>query len=291
VPTLPDWAGVPVALDVVYTPTFARLSALGEIPRVSLAGAITQDKLPSPATGGRINPVPVLRVSHLRRSFGAVHAVDDVSFEVLPGQVVSIIGPNGSGKTTTINLLTGLLSQDDGSIEFDGRRIERLSAEQRAEFGLARTFQNGRVFANMAVADNVVVGLYAGLEAMRPWPSLRHVPGLHWASLLSELGLALLLPRSVRREMDRVRARTATQLERFGERLSPRAERPAFSLSYANRRRTEIARALASTPRVLLLDEPTAGMNRPKPRRFGRSCSSSSTRASRWCWWSTKSTW
>ncbi len=206
-------------------------------------------------------PAPVLRVAELRRSFGAVKAVDGVSFDVRPGQVVSIIGPNGSGKTTTINLLTGLLQLDGGSIELEGRRIERLSAEQRAERGLARTFQNGRVFANMAVADNVFVGLYAGLRHTRPWPSLRHVPGLRWCSLLGELGLALVQPRSVSHELAGVRASITTHLLRFGERLSPRADHPAYSLSYANRRRTEIARALSSAPRVLLLDEPTAGMN------------------------------
>jgi branched-chain amino acid transport system ATP-binding protein len=203
----------------------------------------------------------VLQVAGLRRSFGAVTAVDGISFDVREGEILSIIGPNGSGKTTTINLLSGLIPQDGGAIVLGGQRVERLSAEQRAELGIARTFQNGRVFANMPVADNVYVGLYAKLTDTRPWHRLRYVPVLRWAPLLAELGLALVQPPSVKREQDRVRAEIDTQLARFGNRLSGRSEHMAYSLSYANRRRTEIARALAGHPLVLLLDEPTAGMN------------------------------
>jgi branched-chain amino acid transport system ATP-binding protein len=204
---------------------------------------------------------PLLSVAGLTRSFGAVRAVDDVTLDVRPGQVVSIIGPNGSGKTTTLNLLSGLLAPDRGSIVFDGRPVDHLSAEQRAELGLARTFQNGRVFANMPVADNVYIGLYAGLTASRPLRQLRHLPLVRWIALLLELLLALVQPPAVAREQRAVDAEVDAQLERFGARLSPRKARPAYTLSYANRRRTEIARALASRPRLLLLDEPTAGMN------------------------------
>jgi branched-chain amino acid transport system ATP-binding protein len=102
---------------------------------------------------------PVLQVEGLRRTFDAVTAVDGIAFDVRQGETLSIIGPNGSGKTTTINLLSGLIPREAGTIVLAGKRIERLSAEQRAELGIARTFQNGRVFANMPVADNVYVGL------------------------------------------------------------------------------------------------------------------------------------
>jgi ABC-type branched-subunit amino acid transport system ATPase component len=204
---------------------------------------------------------PVLQVEGLRRTFDAVTAVDGIAFDVRQGETLSIIGPNGSGKTTTINLLSGLSPREAGTIVLAGKRIERLSAEQRAELGIARTFQNGRVFANMPVADNVYVGLYAKLTATRPFHRVRHVPVLRWAPLLAELGLALIQPPSVRREQAAVQTGIDGQLARFGNRLSDRREHLAYSLSYANRRRTEIARALAGHPLVLLLDEPTAGMN------------------------------
>jgi branched-chain amino acid transport system ATP-binding protein len=203
----------------------------------------------------------ILQVDSLTRKFGAVRAVDGVSFEVREGEVLSIIGPNGSGKTTTINLLSGLIPHARGTITLSGKPIDRLSAEQRSELGISRTFQNGRVFANMTVADNVYVGMYAKLTDTRPWRQLRHLALLRWASLLGELALALVQPPSVKREQARNRAEIDFQLARFGHRLSGRSDHPAYSLSYANRRRTEIARALASHPRVLLLDEPTAGMN------------------------------
>jgi ABC-type branched-subunit amino acid transport system ATPase component len=209
---------------------------------------------------GTVRP-RVLEVDGLTRTFGAVRAVDGISFEVREGEILSIIGPNGSGKTTTINLLSGLIPHERGTIVLNGQRIDGLSAERRSELGIARTFQNGRVFANMTVADNVYVGLYAKLTDSRPWPRLRHVPLLRWASLLGELALALVQPPSVKREQARERAQIDIQLARFGDRLSNRGDHPAYSLSYANRRRTEIARALAGHPRLLLLDEPTAGMN------------------------------
>jgi branched-chain amino acid transport system ATP-binding protein len=216
---------------------------------------------------GTVRP-RVLEVDGLTRTFGAVRAVDGISFEVREGEILSIIGPNGSGKTTTINLLSGLIPHERGTIVLNGQRIDGLSAERRSELGIARTFQNGRVFANMTVADNVYVGLYAKLTDSRPWPRLRHVPLLRWASLLGELALALVQPPSVKREQARERAQIDIQLARFGDRLSNRGDHPAYSLSYANRRRTEIARALAGHPRLLLLDEPTAGMNPQETAEF-----------------------
>ena len=203
----------------------------------------------------------ILSVSGLRRTFAGVTAVDGLTFDIGPGEVVSIIGPNGSGKTTTLNLISGVLRADSGTIELEGRRIERASVEQIAEAGLARTFQNGRVFAGLTVAENVEVGLHTTLTAARPLRRLSGYPLLRWLPLLAELALALVPTPAVRRERDRITGEIDDQLLRFSERLAPRRQDPAYTLSYANRRRTEIARALALRPRLLLLDEPTAGMN------------------------------
>jgi len=203
----------------------------------------------------------ILSVSGLRRTFSGVTAVDGLSFDVGPGEVVSIIGPNGSGKTTTLNLISGVLRADSGTIELDGRRIERASVEQIAEAGLARTFQNGRVFPGLTVAENVEVGLHSTLTEARPLRRWSGYPLLRWIPLLAELALALVPTPAVRGERERLAGEIDEQLRRFSERLAPRRQDPAYTLSYANRRRTEIARALALRPRLLLLDEPTAGMN------------------------------
>jgi branched-chain amino acid transport system ATP-binding protein len=203
----------------------------------------------------------ILSVSDLRRTFDGVTAVDGLSFDVGPGEVVSIIGPNGSGKTTTLNLISGVLRADSGTVELTGRRIERASVEQIAEAGLARTFQNGRVFAGLTVAENVEVGLHSTLTAARPLRRWSGYPLLRWVPLLAELALALVPTPAVRRERERITGEIDEQLRRFSDRLAPRRHDPAYTLSYANRRRTEIARALALRPRLLLLDEPTAGMN------------------------------
>jgi branched-chain amino acid transport system ATP-binding protein len=205
--------------------------------------------------------VTILSVSDLRRTFDGVTAVDSLSFDVGSGEVVSIIGPNGSGKTTTLNLISGVLRADSGAIELAGQRIERASVEQIAEAGLARTFQNGRVFAGLTVAENVEVGLHSTLSAARPLRRWSGYPLLRWIPLLAELALALVPTPAVREERKRITGEIDQQLERFSERLAPRRDDPAYTLSYANRRRTEIARALALRPRLLLLDEPTAGMN------------------------------
>lgn len=204
---------------------------------------------------------PILQVRDLHRSFGAVTAVAGVSFDIQPGEVVSIIGPNGSGKTSTLNLVSGVLAADSGTITLDGTRIERASVEQIAQAGLSRTFQNGRVFATLTVAENIEVGAHSTLTAMRPFQRLANLPVLRWISLLAELGIALFPTKAAKAEQRRLRADVDEQIARFSARLGPRKADPAFTLSYANRRRTEIARALAPRPRLLLLDEPTAGMN------------------------------
>ncbi|MBM7774948.1 branched-chain amino acid transport system ATP-binding protein [Actinokineospora baliensis] len=203
----------------------------------------------------------VLEVSGLRRSFAGLRAVDGVSFTVEPGEVVSIIGPNGSGKTTALNLVSGVLRPDAGQVRFQGRDVTGWRPERLAQAGLSRTFQNGRVFGNLTVAENVLIGLTPTLVAARPLARWRNVPVLRWLSLLAETAVALVDPPATRRELTDRQARVSEQLERFGDRLTPRADVPAHTLSYANRRRTEIARALASGPALLVLDEPTAGMN------------------------------
>ncbi|MDX2375241.1 ABC transporter ATP-binding protein [Microbacterium sp. LRZ72] len=203
----------------------------------------------------------VLEVSGLTRTFGALRAVDDAAFHVDDGEVVSIIGPNGSGKTTTINLLSGDLRPDAGSIRFAGEDVAGRSADAMARRGMRRTFQNGRVFANATVEENVLVGQVPLARAATPLPALRGIPVVRWVALVAETVLATVGSPALRRERREMRERVTTQLARFQTRLAPRRDHPAWTLSYANRRRTEIARALASDPAVLLLDEPTAGMN------------------------------
>jgi branched-chain amino acid transport system ATP-binding protein len=195
----------------------------------------------------------LLHINGLTRRFGGVTAVDALDLVVAEGELLSIIGPNGAGKTTLFNLVTGLEYPDSGDVTFAGQPITGLAAERIAALGVARTFQHGRVFANLSVLDNLLVGAHTRLKAVRPsWPLL---------APLAELVLALARPAPVATEETRLRQEAIEILALFGDRLLPRASDPAFSLSYANRRRLEIARALALRPRLLLLDEPTAGMN------------------------------
>ncbi|MCC2033906.1 ABC transporter ATP-binding protein [Microbacterium allomyrinae] len=204
---------------------------------------------------------PLLRVSGLRKQFGGLTVVDDVSLDIQPGEVVSIIGPNGSGKTTTLNIISGVLRPSAGTVELEGRRITGSKPYRIAHLGLTRTFQNGRVIGNLTVAENVLIGLESVQTVGRPLSSLRGIPGVRWLPLLAETFTALL-PGAKRRRQDAADAeRVGAELARFGTRLAPRRDQYAYSLSYANRRRTEIARALISSPRLLVLDEPTAGMN------------------------------
>ncbi len=196
---------------------------------------------------------PLLQIQGLTRRFGGLVAVDAMDLDVRDGEFVSIIGPNGAGKTTLFNLVTGLDLPDAGRVELQGRDVTGLAAEKLAALGLARTFQHGRVFGNLSVLDNVLVGAHTRLAAVKP--------SIPLFGAIAELALALWRPAQVRAEEERLRSEAMQILALFGERLTPRAQNPAFSLSYANRRRIEIARALALQPRLLLLDEPTAGMN------------------------------
>jgi branched-chain amino acid transport system ATP-binding protein len=194
-----------------------------------------------------------LEVRGLQKSFGGVQAVKDATLDLEEGELLSIIGPNGAGKTTLFNLISGLDLPDAGSVQFLGQDITGAAPEKLAGMGLARTFQHGRVFGNLSVLDNVLVGAHTRLHAARPTTPV--------LGPLMEFALAAIRPKSVRNEEAALREEAKEILTRFGERLTPRLDHPAFSLSYANRRRTEIARALALRPKLLMLDEPTAGMN------------------------------
>ena len=199
----------------------------------------------------------MLEVRGLTRRFGGLTAVDSVDLDVAEHEFVSIIGPNGAGKTTLFNLVTGLDEADAGTVKLKGRDVSGFSPEKLAALGVARTFQHGRVFANLSVLDNILVGAHVRFKSVRPaWPG-----PLSLLEPFAELALALVRPGAVKAEEARMREEALAILARFGERLLPRKDNPAYSLSYANRRRVEIGRALALGPRLLMLDEPTAGMN------------------------------
>ena len=192
-------------------------------------------------------------VRHVTRRFDGLTAVDRVSLSVAVGECVSVIGPNGAGKSTLFNLLAGTDRPDDGIVRFDGEDVTGFAPEALARRGIARTFQHGRVFGNLSVLDNVLIGAHSRLAVARR--------GLPLVGALLEVIRALAPRAETRREEQQLREDAKAVLARFGTRLLPRIDAPAHSLSYANRRRVEIARALMLRPRILLLDEPTAGMN------------------------------
>ena len=184
---------------------------------------------------------PLLEVKGLTVRFGGLVALRSIDLIVPSGSIVAVIGPNGSGKSTLFNAVTGLVRQVSGTIRFAGEGIEYAPPHAVLAHGMARTFQNIRLFPNLTVLENVMVGMHARLRT-------------------GTVGALLRLPR-MQREEAAARERAHEILAVFGNRLTPRADHTVSSLSYANRRRVEIARALASEPKLLLLDEPTAGMN------------------------------
>ncbi len=190
----------------------------------------------------------LLELERVSRSFGGVRAVDGCSFGVRAGEVHGLIGPNGAGKTTLLNLVSGLIAPTDGRILLRGRRVDRLPPHRVAALGVARTYQNIRLFPELSALGNVVAGQ-------------------HLRRRDTALESLLLLP-SARRERDAARERAGALLARVG--LLDRAQERSVNLSYGEQRRVEIARALAADPAVLLLDEPTAGMNPAEVAAVGR---------------------
>jgi len=189
----------------------------------------------------------LLQVKDVTRTFGGVRALDGVSLDVEKGGVHGLIGPNGAGKTTLINVLSGITAPSSGTVMLDGIAVHGLPAHRLAAMGVARTFQNIRLFPAMTCLENVMAGQY--LVASRPFfPRLFCLP-------------------SARRQEKEYREQAMQCLQRAG--IEARAGFPAKALSYGERRRLEIARALASRPRLLLLDEPVAGMRQKGVQQVG----------------------
>lgn len=187
----------------------------------------------------------LLEVTGLMKHFGGVSAVDGVDFHANEGEILAIIGPNGAGKTTVFNILTGFYTPDAGTMTFDGNSLARLLPNQVTALGISRTFQAVRLFANMTVLENAMVGQHCRTR---------------WGIFGAVLGLP-----AERREEKMIERKARDCLNFFGKRLTGRENELASALSYADRRRLEIARAMATEPRLLLLDEPAAGFT-PKEK-------------------------
>jgi len=190
----------------------------------------------------------LLEITGLTKRFGGLAALTAVDFSVDVGEILSLIGPNGAGKTTLFELISGNLAPDTGDIRFAGQSLLGLPPHEIARRGIGRTFQASRVFAHLSVLDNTLIGAhtripYGVLAALARTPGMRRAEQRARDAALSLLGI-------------------------FGSRLRPRAQDFVITLSFANRRRAEIARALAGEPRLLLLDEPAAGMNPTEKREI-----------------------
>jgi branched-chain amino acid transport system ATP-binding protein len=196
---------------------------------------------PDPAADQR-SPSPgeiLFSAQGLQKSFGGVHAVRDISLRIPRGIVFSIIGPNGAGKSTMLNLMSGIYQPDSGTMKFSGIDLVGMSAQRRVQHGLARTFQKIRLFKQMSVLDNVIVGFHT-----------RHkIPILQY----------LFHGKAFQNDRKRCRAKAAELLTFVG--LAHRADVLAASLAYGEQRLLEIARALATAPKLLMIDEPAAGLN------------------------------
>ena len=184
----------------------------------------------------------LLELRQLSKAFGGLQVISDLDLDVSEGEIVSVIGPNGAGKTTLFNLVTGIYRPDSGDILFEGKSIAGLPPHKITNRGIARTFQTLRLFLNLSVKENVMAATY----------------GRTHATIVESM---LRLPRARREERESAQF-AEERLAFFGQRLvGYRWNQPAYSLSYANRRRLEIARATGTRPKLLLLDEPAAGMN------------------------------
>jgi ABC-type branched-subunit amino acid transport system ATPase component/ABC-type branched-subunit amino acid transport system permease subunit len=199
-----------------------------------------------PARGG----VPLLSVRDLSKNFGGVVAVDGVSFDVFDGEILGVIGPNGAGKTTVFNLITGIYKPDKGTVEYRGEDITSQTSDRVAARGLARTFQNIRVFPQLSVLDNVMAGAH------------------HW--LKAGIFRSIARTPMVGREERTAEAEGIRNLAFFGKSVPQRKDEYVTVLNYADRRRVEIARAMTLRPDLLLLDEPAAGMNPAEVEQISR---------------------
>jgi ABC-type branched-subunit amino acid transport system ATPase component len=184
----------------------------------------------------------LLELHNVSKHFGGLQVISSLSFTVEPGEIVSLIGPNGAGKTTLLNLITGIYQPDTGDIRLGGQPLVGRKPHEITALGIARTFQSLRLFLNMSVIENAMSAAFTRTRA-------------------NLFQIALRTPRFREEERD-IRRMAEEKLAFFGERLvGYRFDQPAYSLSYANRRRLEIARAMMTQPKLLLLDEPAAGMN------------------------------
>jgi branched-chain amino acid transport system permease protein len=246
---LVQWTQLFFGLILIFMMLFRRD---GLIPAVKKIPALTFEAQTANVTrGGFLNLANIprwepgtgnaLEIRGVTVKFGGLVALNGIDITVPAGGVVAVIGPNGSGKSTLFNVITGLVPANAGSIKFHGTELLVLKPHEILKLGVARTFQNIRLFSNLTVLENVMIGRHARLRS-GPVTSVLHTP----ANITEE--------RSARTAVDNI-------IAMFGNRLTPRLRQTVSGLSYANRRRVEIARALASRPRILLLDEPTAGMN------------------------------
>ncbi|MCO5147407.1 MAG: ABC transporter ATP-binding protein [Aquamicrobium sp.] len=194
-----------------------------------------------------------LVVDKVSRSFGGVVAANALDFAIAKGEFLAVVGPNGAGKSTLLQMISGIVRPQQGEIRLGERRIDRLRPEQINALGISRTFQTSRVFPMLTIRDSIMVGAQVGLIGGGRAPR-RYGPA-------GELVSALLRLPGYRARVADAESRAEEVMKMFGDRLWPRRDDQAFSLSYANRRRLEIARALVQDPDILLLDEPAAGMN------------------------------
>jgi len=238
-----------------------------------------------------------LQISDLTKSFGGIIALDGVSFEVKPGEIMGLIGPNGAGKTTVFNCISRLYDPDRGSIKFEGHELVRMGAPEVVHVGIARTFQNVELFRTMSVVENLLVGQHHRLGptwARQPVDELKHTAGdlmragvdaVETGRFFAEMGLRVVRsvvrtvpfvgealvyaarPRSIAREDRIARDRALEILDFLG--LGQYAEMPAGDLSFGIQKRVELARALVANPRLILLDEPAGGLSHMELEQLG----------------------